>query len=153
MSYKNMEFWNNSLNFNLGYIVNRTALRMFLSLQRSIRDKGYEVTVHQWGILQMLYENDGLSQVELADLTKKDKPNITRILDIMEKNRLITRRPDKNDRRKFLIYLTADGKRLKNRLSTIASDIQKKAFKGVKKAELEQLRSLMNRIYKNLETV
>ena len=41
---------------------------------------------------------DGLYQRQLSEITMKDRPNITRIINILEKNGYVTRVSDKNKR-------------------------------------------------------
>ena len=69
---------------SLGYIINRTALRLKNELHKGLRL--FNVTPDQWGLLAQLLEVDGISQRELAEKAGKDQPTITRILDLLEKN-------------------------------------------------------------------
>lgn len=139
------------INNNIGYLINRTGLRMKLEMQHALSKKGYSLTTDHWGLLQKLYEKDGLPQVELANLLNKDKPNITRILDIMEKNDLISRKSDPFDRRKFLIFLTDKTKKMKNDLFVIASEVTEKSLIGISQTEIHEFMNVLNKIYLNLE--
>ena len=136
---------------NSGYLFNRTALRMNLVMQRAINEQGYMLTIHHWAILQKLYEKDGLAQVEIANLLDKDKPNITRILDIMEKNGLVKRRPDPYDRRKYLIFLTDKGRKMEEKLTPLSIAVRKKAFRNISDRELKKFTQIIEKIYNNLD--
>ena len=57
-----------------------------------------------------------MSQVELAEMTFKDKPNVTRMLEVLERKQLIFRQPDENDRRAYKVFLTEVGQQLKAQL-------------------------------------
>ena len=140
----------NDIEQNLAYLLSRTATLFDRVFYQDITDKGISVTVHQWQFLQKLYQTDGLSQVELAALLEKSGPNVTRILDVMEKNNLITRNADPADRRKFLIYLTAKGRRMKTKITPLSHKARDKAFAGLSENELKTLREILNRIYENL---
>ncbi|HZE22339.1 MAG TPA: MarR family transcriptional regulator, partial [Desulfobaccales bacterium] len=83
---------------SLGFIVYRTALALKSALQRCFKENGYEITGEQWAIIRHLWEEEALSQRELAEKTSKDKPNITRMLDALEKKHLIFRQADPRDR-------------------------------------------------------
>ena len=98
----------------LGFVIYRTALALKSALQRFFKEHGFEITVEQWAIIRHLWEEDGLSQREIAEKTSKDKPNITRMVDALEQKRLVFRQPDPRDRRKYCIYLTKEGKHLPN---------------------------------------
>ena len=139
------------LNENIGYLINRTGLRMKLAVQRAFREHGYQLTSDHWGILQKLYECDSLPQIELARLLGKDQPNITRIIDGMEKKNLAKRIPAPDDRRKYLITLTPYGKSIREDIFAIAKQVRDKAYQGLSTSELNTLGQLINRIYLNLE--
>ncbi|HQN18660.1 MAG TPA: MarR family winged helix-turn-helix transcriptional regulator [Syntrophobacteraceae bacterium] len=108
------------------------------------------MTVHQWRIMQKLYDSNGLSQVELGTLLDKNGPNITRILDIMEKNDLICRNTDPKDRRKFVIHLTAKGREMKEKIAPLSRSSREKAFKNISQKDLKKFRDLLNLICANM---
>jgi DNA-binding MarR family transcriptional regulator len=135
---------------SLGYLIYRTALALKAALQRSFRENGYEITGEQWAIIRHLWEEDGLSQREIAEKTYKDKPNITRMLDALEKKRLIFRQPDPRDRRKYCIYLTKEGKQLHERLSPLTQNLRERFTQNLPQDEIEFLRDALNKIYQNI---
>ena len=139
------------LHRNLGYLLSRTANRLDLAFQRSITEHGYPVTVHQWRILQKLHETDGLSQVELGRLLEKNGPNVTRILDVMEKNGLIKRKPDPQDRRKYLIFLTGKGRKMRENISPLSKTARERAFGTLSENDVKKFHAIINRIFHNLE--
>lgn len=140
-----------TLDQNMGYLLSRTASLLDLIFQRSINEKGYSVTVHQWRIMQKLYDCDGLSQVALGKLLDKNGPNITRILDVMEKNDLVCRTPDPEDRRKFVIHLTARGREMKEQIAPLSRSSRERAFNNISQKDFEKFRDVLNTIYKNIE--
>ncbi|MBW2608750.1 MAG: MarR family transcriptional regulator [Deltaproteobacteria bacterium] len=136
---------------NIGSLMSRTLLRMKLELQRRFNENGYPLTTDHWGILQVLFKEDGLSQIELAKALAKDTPNITRMLDVMEKNGFIDRRPDPDDRRKHLIIKTNKAVKMKKELFLISSSAQDKIFNNISKNDLKKFKDMMERMYANLE--
>ena len=139
-----------NLEQNLGYLLSRTATLIDLMFQRSIAEKGYSVTVYQWRIMQKLYDSDALSQVELGKLLEKNGPNVTRILDVMGRNDLICRNADPGDRRKYVIHLTAKGRKMKEKIAPLSRAAREKAFKGISQRDLKKFREVINRIYENM---
>lgn len=98
----------NSLDKSIGmYInsINRKILR-FLSLNL----KKYNITTEQWSVLLSLTEEDGVNQKQLAKKVDKDQATLVRILDILERKKLVVRKKSTEDRRSFLIYVTPEGK-------------------------------------------
>ncbi|MCK9375947.1 MAG: MarR family transcriptional regulator [Syntrophobacterales bacterium] len=135
---------------SLGFIIYRTALALKGALQRCFKEHGYEITAEQWAILRHLWEEDGLSQREIAEKAAKDKPNITRMLDALEKKHLIFRQPDPQDRRKYCIYLTKDGRQLYERLSPLAQSLRQKVTANLTGPEIDSLKATLHKIYQNL---
>ncbi|MEI9955734.1 MAG: MarR family transcriptional regulator [Ferruginibacter sp.] len=60
-------------------------------------------------MLYHLWKEDGLSQQQLCDATFRDKPSITRLVDNLEKVKLVKRNASKEDRRINMIVLTDEG--------------------------------------------
>lgn len=133
----------------LGFIMNRTSTRFKNELGR--RFKPYDVTPEQWVVLHRLGEEDGLSQKELAARIFKDQPNTTRILDKLEQKKLIVRSDSRDDRRAFRVHLTDGGKSLLSTLMEIALRVRSDACRGLDDKEMARLKSMLNRIWRNLE--
>jgi DNA-binding MarR family transcriptional regulator len=135
----------------LGLIIYRTALALKSALQRCFKENGFEVTAEQWAIIRHLWEEEGLSQREIGEKAAKDKPNITRMLDALEKKRLILRQPDPLDRRKFCIYLTKEGKQLYERLVPLAQGLRERISRDLSQPEIDVVRQVLNKINHNIQ--
>ncbi len=131
-----------------GFIINRTNLKLSNYLTRKF--KPYEITPEQWGVLNRLWFKDGISQKELSELTIKDQTTTTRILDKLEWKGLIKRQRSTLDRRLLLIYLTAEGRSLEDKLVPIVKGVLNEALKGFTPEEIQLIKSLLNRIYNNV---
>jgi DNA-binding MarR family transcriptional regulator len=140
-----------TLDNSLGFIINRTALRLKQELHQAFKKNGYDITPEQWAILNRLWEQEGLSQVELADKTFKDKPNVTRMLDVLERRQLLFRRRDENDRRAFKVYLTEEGKQLKEKLIPLAVEVLERGQKNLTKEDIEYLKQELDTIYNSFD--
>ncbi len=132
-----------------GYLVGKTAFTMKHKLHNLFKSKGYSATPEHWAILNLLEGDEGLSQSELAGKTTKDKTNITRILDVMQKNGLIQRRKNKNDRRVYRIFLTDKGRALQSTLAPFVLEIDNQACIGLSAEELNELKKLLTKMYAN----
>ncbi|WP_428562533.1 MAG: MarR family winged helix-turn-helix transcriptional regulator [Solidesulfovibrio sp. DCME] len=135
---------------SLGFLLVRTALKLRLLGNVILQEAGEDITVDQWGILNLLWEADGQTPVELARRADKDKPNVTRLLKILEDKQLVARRPDPKDRRSHHIVLTEAGAALKDRLLGLGITCYERACQGLSKQEIETLKSLLNRLYANV---
>jgi DNA-binding MarR family transcriptional regulator len=137
-----------SLDRSLGFLVNRAALRMKDALDRELRP--YHVTPEQWAVLNRLWEEDGLSQKELAERTFKDQPNTGRIVAKLERKELVLRRPDPVDRRAVQVFLTDRGRALRPRLVPLAESVNRRASHGLCDEEVATLAELLGRVHDNL---
>jgi DNA-binding MarR family transcriptional regulator len=72
----------------------------------------YELTHGQFFLIVAIIEEEGLLPSELAEKTFQDRPTITGLLDRLEKDAWIERKPDPGDRRSLRIYLGARGNSL-----------------------------------------
>ncbi len=59
--------------------------------QSQLKNAGYEITLDQWLVLNMIIDYKGISQTEIAERVFKDKASITRIIDLLESNGYVSR--------------------------------------------------------------
>lgn len=133
------------------YLLDRTARRVKQYAQQRFSAGDFNVTVDQWLILKNLDNDRYLKQTELAELTGKDTPTLTRIIDLLCKKGLTERVIHKTDRRSFTVHLTEAGKQLLNDLSPKVDDIRMQAWEGLSETDYEDLKRILNKIYQNLE--
>jgi len=133
---------------SLGFILNRTSVAIKKEFAKRL--KPYDLTPEQWSILNRLGEEDGLTQKNLAERTYKDQPNTARMLDKLEKKKLLKRAANPEDRRGFFIFLTARGRDLRERIIPLTIKQNEDAALGLKQEEYRQLISLLGRVYENL---
>ena len=111
----------------------------------------YEITPEQFTVLTAILDHDGLYQRQISALTLKDRPNITRIINILENKGLVTRTPDINKRKVFKINITEKGKAdYENALPTVLEHWQD-TVSGVSDEELLGCLNVLNKIKENLE--
>lgn len=134
---------------SMAYVIGKTVQSIKNLIFREFKAKNFNITHEQWAVMSYLKKEDGLYQRQIADFLSKDKPTVTRILDILEKRNLIIRISDEKDRRKFKIYLTQDGKDTVAHLLPIDNAVQLKIKENVSKEEIETLKDILNKIYLN----
>ena len=111
--------------------------------------EGTSLTSDQWIVLKRVGEAEGISQRELAASTCKEPASITRILDILQKNKLVKREEAKTDRRTYGIFLTKKGKGLIEQLTPLAQEIRAKGLTNISEKEKASLIKMLDSIYKN----
>ncbi len=124
--------------------INRAVLRGFSA-------SGIDITTEQWTVLACLWKEDKVTQQALCDLTSKDKPSMTRLIDNLEKRNLVTRVSDPKDRRINLIHLTANGEKLQAKATGIIQSIATRALNSVNNEELYSGKNLLKKIINNLK--
>lgn len=79
--------------------------------------------------LNIIANNDGITAIELANLTNRKRSTITKSLQSLEKNGYIERKSS-NDKRKLPIYITQKGKKLNEdilkSIKSIWTDLEEK---------------------------
>ncbi len=132
------------------FITGMASTALARRLQKNFKQSGIEVTIEQWSILYHLWKEDAVSQQELSIRSFRDKPSITRLLDNLEKLKLVKRMPSKNDRRINLIVLTEAGKNLQQQTMNVADQTLNEALIGVANADIETCKAVLQNVYDNL---
>ena len=109
-----------------------------------------DLTPPQYQTLRCLWEQDGQPFKDLADANGCTRPTMTGIVDTLEKNGLVTRQPNPDDRRSLLVTLTEKGKSLEG--STPDLDrIYAKCCVGLSAVEFQQLGLLLEKLDQSLD--
>src|ERR1700751_5601900 len=87
------------------------------------RAKARGTTRAQWIVLFRLRQQEGLSQVDLADVLELQPISLVRLLDRLVEHGLLERRPDPKDRRANRLHLTRAGRRLVDDLDSLRDSI------------------------------
>ncbi len=133
------------------FLLDRTSRRVKQYAQKKFKDLDFGITVDQWILLKKLNEHQDLYQSELAKMTFKDTPTLTRIIDLLCEKELVQRHNDEEDRRKFKIRLTLLGKEKVKELSPKVAVIRKKAWANLEKKDFDHFKYVLNTIYENLK--
>ena len=133
------------------FITGKASTALARRLQKNFKQNGLDITIEQWSVLYHLWKNDGISQRELCNATYRDKPSITRLVDNLEKMKLVRRVPSKDDRRMNLVYLTDAAKALQEGSMELANLTLNEALTGVSPADIELCKSVLQKVYDNLK--
>ena len=129
---------------SLGYLVNRAARAFASRLAAELRP--FDVGIGQWAVLLHLWANDGLTQAQLARRVAIEQPTMVRTIDRMERDGLVTRTPDPNDRRASRISLTDRGRALRDDLVPLADEVNRAATGTLTDEEVATLRRLLGKL-------
>jgi DNA-binding MarR family transcriptional regulator len=138
-----------SLDKSLGFLTTRTAR----SLKRALDAKlaGHELTSTQYVVLIRLWEEDGIPLTQLGELLCLDNPTTTGIVDRMERDGLVERRRDGDDRRVVNVYVTDKGKGFRAKVGKLAEETDAEAWDGITDALKNELLGQLDKIWKKMK--
>ena len=134
------------------FITGKASTAIARRLQKNFKQANVDVTIEQWSVLYHLWKQDGLSQQQLCDATFRDKPSITRLVDNLEKLKLVKRVASKDDRRINMIYLTKEALELQEQMMELANQTLNEALQGVTNGQIEIAKEVLQMVYENLKT-
>ena len=132
-----------------GYLLERTQRKVRQYFQKALLTNNTGITVDQWIILDRLHRNDGVSQSEIADMTLKDAPTVTRIIDLLCKKELVERTQDNGDRRRLNIKLTAQGRKKVEEVMPIVLEMREKGWQNLSDEDYSAMIRILDTIYTN----
>ncbi|PHQ24866.1 MarR family transcriptional regulator [Marinobacter guineae] len=132
------------------FAVARVTRRWRKMLDERLKDLG--VTQARWSTMVYLEKGgEGLTQRELASLMAIENPTLVRLLDSLEQQGLIERRPCPNDRRARRLHLTDAGRAFMNDLSGRAEVLREEMLEGISDEEIECTVKVFHKILENAE--
>lgn len=129
--------------------IDTTIKRIRNALQTQFNAAGFDLTVDQWVLLDHIARNPGITQNTLADLTAKDAPTVTRILDLLVKKNLTERNMATDDRRKFEISLTQSGQQTYDRVLPVVVEIRRRGWGDLSDDDYQHFVRIMDSLYQN----
>jgi DNA-binding MarR family transcriptional regulator len=109
-----------------------------------------ELTPPQYQTLRLLWEQDRQPFKDLAVANSCTRPTMTGIVDTLEKNGLVTRQPNPDDRRSLLVTLSEKGRDLEGSAPDLER-IYAGCCMGLSEEEFEQLGSLLEKLDRSLD--
>ncbi len=133
------------------FITGKASTAIARRLQKKFNAAHLNLTIEQWSVLYHLWKQDGISQQELCNATFRDKPSITRLVDNLEKLKLVKRVSSKEDRRMNLVYLTAEAKKMQDSSMDLAEETLNEALEKVPQDQIDICKQVLQIVYDNLK--
>ncbi len=108
------------------------------------------ITPEQYTVLNALSESEWLYQRQISAITLKDRANITRIINILEKRGYIKKVVDTTSRKIHKIYITEEGKKVRNKVLPIILNIWAMTSENISEDEMDKFIETLDKIRENL---
>ncbi|MBZ8176485.1 MarR family transcriptional regulator [Corynebacterium poyangense] len=102
----------------------------------------YGLTLREYWVLVCLVEEDGTSQVTVAQKLGIDPSDLVNLIDSLEEKKFVQREPDPTDRRRRILYCTTEGRAAEPELSAAVRQAEERALDDSKAKQRKHLRKL-----------
>ena len=143
---------NNLLNKKVGAMLVATGvLSRVMALQEFAVQK-FEITPEQYLILSIIMDAGGnLYQRQISEITYKDRPNVTRIINILENKGLVKRIEDVNKRKIYKIAITQQGIEMRKKIQPTMYKLRAITTDGISDDDLEKTLLLLEKMQLNMK--
>jgi MarR family transcriptional regulator, organic hydroperoxide resistance regulator len=107
----------------------------------------------QPGVLNVLWQRDGLTQTEIGDALHVQPATVTKMVQRMEEGGWVARREDPSDLRVLRVYLTEAGRQVRPQVECILEAVSGDTLAGFSLEEQLLLRRFMLQMRDNLRRV
>ncbi len=126
------------------------AMRSYRQFAQSeLKRHGFTITIDQWLIIKCLLENPEMSQIEISERVFKDNASVTRIIELLVKAKYVSRKVNKQDRRRSLLTVTKLGEETIEAVNKLVLVYRAKALNGVSLEEIDNTMRIMTIISDN----
>jgi DNA-binding MarR family transcriptional regulator len=124
-----------------------TAMTRFFETLGSVRSAG------RYTLLRILFfaDEDRLTQIEIVNAMQVTSPNVTYLIDALEKEGLVARTPHPTDRRVTFVELTPAGREVCSKLIPAMVDFMATMTEGFSEDEKVIFYNLLDRYRQNYE--
>lgn len=136
---------------SIGYLLNKAALYFKINALQIFKENNFSITLEQFGILCILNRDNGIYQRQLAKMSLKDRPNITRLIDILEEKGFVYRETDPNNKRIYKVFITENGKKQVEQIRPFLMNLHNKAINKISDEQHDSLKAILGQICENLD--
>ena len=129
----------------LVYLISRAQHSLMTHLKKELNSRGTSITPVQAGILFLLRKN-AHTMTRLSQILSIDNSAITGLVDRLEKSGLAKRTANPDDRRTFLIRITAKGQEEIDRAYVTIKRVNDDIKSGFSKSEIETFKKVLNNL-------
>jgi len=132
------------------YLISRVTLMVTSALKKGLAEAGVgEVRPAYLGALFALWQQNGLKVVELGRRSGLETSTMTGLIDRMERDGLVERRDDENDRRVQRINLTDKGREVMHPALQAVDRVLAGVFQGIPEEDISRTTVVLKRVLAN----
>ncbi|MEX0966129.1 MAG: MarR family transcriptional regulator [Bacteroidia bacterium] len=100
--------------------------------------------------LLIIYQNDRMTQQELADYLKIDKAFAMKIVNYLSEHGLLERRQNPSDKRKHLLAVTPEGEKLLPLIEKEMHNLNREAMAGLNQDQIAAFYTVLQKMWCNM---
>jgi MarR family transcriptional regulator for hemolysin len=135
---------------SIGFHCSLTYRSFARALENRLRETGIKPS--QFFVLSHLIALGAMPQGELAAYLSTSPVTIVKLIDRMERDGWVVRKPSVEDRRVKQVFLTKKAEAQWKDLTVIARSVIEQAHRGLAKKEINTVKNILNKIRNNLNT-
>lgn len=133
----------------LPYLMNRVTSRANQLWTKTLREHG--LTIGRWQVLSVLSRFDGSRVGTIADLSGGEQPAVSRVIDQMERDGLVNRRPALDDSRAVQVWISPRGRELLDELMPHAESFVNRMVRTLSDDEIKLMNRALERVFSDLQ--
>ncbi len=118
-------------------------------VNRSFHVNGLGISYDQWMVINTIYKKQGVTQIYVAEQTRKEPASVSRILKLLEAKEIIERISDRTNKRAKRLYLTPNGDEIHSKATRLFNMIAKDGFNGVYEQEINLFVRILDKVQNN----
>jgi len=111
-----------------------------------VYEKRFGVSIPEWRVIAVLGRYPGLSAVEVADRTLMDKVAVSRAVTKLIKNGRIDREFADADRRRSILNLSEEGKKVHNEIAPLALEFEQQLVHNISEDDYQKFNSVLEQL-------
>ena len=111
-----------------------------------VYEKRFGVSIPEWRVIAVLGRYPGLSAVEVADRTLMDKVAVSRAVTKLIKTGRIDREFADADRRRSILNLSEEGKKVHNEIAPLALEFEQQLVQNISEDDYEKFNSVLEQL-------
>lgn len=129
---------------SFGFLLADVTRQMRRAIEK--RFAGSFLTMAQARVLVYVSRQEGIRQIELAELLDVRPITLTRLIDQLVDGGVLERRPDPRDRRAYQLYLLPPAKAHLDHIEQVTSAIREEALDGFTEQQVTALMTMLQKM-------